>query len=186
MAKLSTITKEAWWTVVIVSASSIIFGLLAIVWPGLTLVFFARLFAAFGIIVGFVGLLGSLAAIQRNPLWWLGMLFALCNIVLAAYLFHEPKVTAVIFATLLAIYVVIQSLIDLVMASFAQKKDHKSMWAITGILGFIAAAIIAFYPVAVSVAFAWVLGMYAFIHGIVGLSYAFQIRRMMGKSLFKK
>lgn len=185
MSKLKQITAEAWWAIIIASSASIIFGVLTIVWPGLTLEFFARLFAAFGIIIGFVGLLGSLAAIQRNPLWWLGMLFALGNVALAAYLFHEPKVTAVIFATIIAIYVVIQSLIDLVVASFMKEKEHKSMWVITGALGLAAAIVIIIYPTAASVAFAWVVGMYAFIHGIVGLSYAFQLRRV-SKKLFLK
>lgn len=186
VSQLKKITKEAWWTMIIASAASVIFGVLAMVWPDLTLVFFVRLFAAFGIVIGFIGLLGALASMQRNPIWWLGMLFALCNIALAAFLFHEPTVTAVIFATLLVIYIVIQSLIDLVFASYSKQKDHKSMWAITGSLGLITAGFIAFYPVATSVAFAWVLGLYAFIHGIVGLSYAFQLRQIMGKSLFKK
>jgi uncharacterized membrane protein HdeD (DUF308 family) len=52
---------------------------------------------------------------------------------------------------------------------------------LTGVLGIIAAVAIVFYPVQSSLAFTWVLGVYALIHGVTTVGFAVQIRKDIKK-----
>jgi uncharacterized membrane protein HdeD (DUF308 family) len=61
------------------------------------------------------------------------------------------------------------------------KKEGRWLWILTGVLGIIAAVAIVFYPVQSSLAFTWVLGMYALIHGVTTVGFAVQIRKDIKK-----
>ena len=51
------------------------------------------------------------------------------------------------------------------------------MWIITGLLGIVAAIALIVYPLPGTLAFVWVIGLYALVHGVVNIGYAFQIRK---------
>lgn len=170
------LTKEIWWLVVLTGVASIAFGLVALFWPGLTLATLVYMFAIFVVVAGAVALFESLSNIKKDRLWWLALLFALLNIGIGVYLLRNPLVAATFFVVLIAIVIFVQSLFDLVVASYAEKNEGKWLWVVTGVLGLIAGGIILFYPLAASLAFVWVMGLYSLIHGIVAVAYAIQIR----------
>ena len=62
-----------------------------------------------------------------------------------------------------------------------EKQEGRWLWIITGVLGLIAAIAIMFYPVVASLAFTWVLGLYALIHGVTTVGFAVQIRKDIKK-----
>lgn len=184
-SKEMSITKEVWWLMLLSGIASTLFGLVALFWPKLTLATLVYMYAMFVVVIGAFSLFEALASIKKDPLWWLLTLFAIFNIIIGVFLLRNPLVTAAIFVILLAIFVFVQSIIDLVIASYAEKGDGRWLWVLTGVFGLVMGFVILFYPVAASVAFVWVLGVYALVHGIVAIAYSVQIRRTM-KKLFKK
>lgn len=180
-SKEMTITKEVWWLMLLTGIISVLFGFVALFWPKLTLGVLVYMYAIFVVIAGAVTLFQSLASIKKDPLWWLMLLFALFNLGIGVFLFRNPQVTAAIFVILLSVFVFVQSIIDLVVASYTKKGDGRWLWIVTGIFGLIAGFVILFYPLAATVAFVWVLGIYALVHGIVAVAYAFQTRKELKK-----
>ena len=55
-------------------AVSLLFGILAALWPGLTLMWFIVLFAAYAIIGGFASISTALQNRKSNSDWWLPLL----------------------------------------------------------------------------------------------------------------
>ena len=94
---------------------------------------------------------------------------------------RNPLVTAALFVILLATIILLRAIFDLVVASYMEKQEGRWIWVLTGILGIIAAGVIVFYPVGASVAFVWVLGLYALIHGVSTVAFAVQIRQDIKK-----
>ncbi len=174
--KQESLAKDMWWFIVLSAVASIIFGLLALFWPGVTLVSLIYIFAIFVVVAGAVQLFSSFKDIKNHPLWWLSLLLAIVNLIIGVYLLRNPAVAAGVFIILLAIAIGVRSVFDLVLASYADKQEHKGLWIASGIIGLIAAIVILVYPLSSSVAFVWVLGLYALISGIVGLAYAVQAR----------
>lgn len=172
----TVLTKELWWFIVLSGAASVVFGAVALFWPKLTLVTLVFLFAVFVLVAGLVELFSALKNIKGNRLWWLSLLLAVVNIAIGVYLVRNPLVTAVVFVMLLAAAIGVRAIFDLIVASYADRNEHKWLWVASGVLGLIAAVVILVYPVSASVTFVWVLGLYTLIHGVIALAYAAQIR----------
>ena len=180
--KKLSITKEVWRLVLVTGIISAVFGLVALFWPKLTLATLVYMYAMFVVVVGAFSLVEALSSIKKDPLWWLMTLFAIFNIVIGVFLLRNPLITAAIFVMLLAVFIFVQSIIDLIMASYAGKGDGRWLWILTGVFGIVMGFIVLFYPVAASVAFVWALGVYALVHGIVAIAFAIQTRGLVKKS----
>lgn len=179
--KSKKLTKEIWWLIILTGVAGIIFGLVTLFWPKLTVVTLVYMAAIFTIVGGAVGLFEAIANMKKDRLWWLALLFSLVNIGIGVYLVRNPLTTAAILVILLAIAILFRAIFDLVVASYMDKEEGRWLWIMTGIIGLISAAVIMVYPVAASLAFAWVLGLYALIHGVMTVGYAMQVRKEIKK-----
>ena len=179
--KAKKLTKEIWWIILLTGISSVLFGIIALFWPALTLVTLVFIASILLIVVGAIELFAALAKINKDRLWWLTLLVAILNIGIGVFLLKNPMVTATLFVWLLAISILARAIFDLVVASYADKDESRWLWIFTGIIGLIAAVAVVAYPIASSLAFTWVLGLYALIHGIATVAYAVQVRKDIKK-----
>lgn len=179
MAKAKTIaqkiTKRIWSTMIITGALSIVFGLLALFWPGLTLAILISIVGVFAIVMGVVWFFDSISRIKTQRLWWIEMLVAIAVIALGVFLLVNPSAATQIFAIALAVFVFVQALLDFVSASYADDSG-KVVWIITGILGTALGILLISRPSAAIIALLWVIGIYAIVRGILSIGFAFSIR----------
>lgn len=171
------LTKEIWWLLLFTGVAGMAFGLIMLLWPNMTIVTLVYLVAVFMVVNGVAHLLGALANIKKDRLWWLAMLLGVVNLGVGVYLLRNPMVLAAILVLALAAMIVVQSIFDLVIASYTKKEEGRWLWTVAGLLGLISSAVLMLYPVKASLAFVWVLGLYAVIHGVSAVSFALQIRR---------
>ena len=179
--KSKKLTKEIWWMILLTGIAGTIFGLIALFWPAMTLVTLVYIVAVVAVIGGAVVLFEAISRINKDRLWWLALVLALLNIGVGVYLLRNPLVAAAVFVVILAIVILGRSIFDLVVASYMDEKEGRWLWVLTGVLGIIAAVAIVFYPVHSSLAFTWVLGVYALIHGVTTVGFAVQIHKYIKK-----
>lgn len=184
MAKnsIKKITKKMWSSIIAGGIFSIIFGLLAMFWPGLTIATIVLMFGIFLIITSIVWMFEALSSIKSDPLWWLGLLFAILGAGAGAYLLCNPETLIQIFVVLFAVYIFIQSLIDLIVASYTERTSDKTMWILLGILGIAFGIVIVIHPIATSLTFVWALGVYALTRGLLSEIFAFRMRKSLRKA----
>ena len=183
--KTKKITKEVWWLLVLTGIVSIVFGFVALFWPKLTFATFVYLYAIFVVMAGAIGLFEAVSNIKKDSLWWLALLLSLVNLGVGVFLLRNPAVAATLLVLFVAIFVFMQAIFDLAVASYLGKKDNQWLWIVSSVLGLFAGVVILAYPLQTTVAFVWVLGLYSLVHGIVSVAYALQIRGEL-KKLFKK
>ena len=176
--RLKQITKRIWWATILSGITSIIFGLIAVCWPGLTLGAIIVIFGIFIIAIGVFWLSAALTQIKSHPLWWLMAVFGALVFGVGIYLLMNPETAARLIAVLLMIYIFAQSLLDLVTASYSQQSS-KWLLIATGILGIILGFVVMFNPILATVALIWVLGLYALIRGAIATVYALMIRKKL-------
>ena len=181
VTKSKNIAKSVWWFVILTGVLGILFGLFAVFWPGLTLATLVLAFGVFVVAIGAIWLILSFTSIKTNRVWWLSSLFAVFLIVAGIYLIMNPSTTVAIFAVLAAIAIFVQSLGDLVNASYSDSKGEKTIWIIAGLVGVVLGFVLIFYPTGVTLAFVWILGLYALIRGIFAIIYAVQARGVVKK-----
>lgn len=178
------LTKEVWWLLILTGVTSIVFGLVTLFWPKLTFATFVYLYAIFVVIGGAIGLFEAISNIKKDGLWWLALALSLINLGVGVFLLRNPAVAATLLVLFVVIFIFMQAIFDLAVASYISKKDNQWLWVVSGILGLFAGVIVLAYPLATTVAFVWVLGLYALVHGVVSVAYALQIRGEL-KKLFR-
>lgn len=150
------------------AAVDIIFGLLILAFPGLTLAIVAIAFAINLLIIGLFMVFEPAFDSQNNH----GILTVIMGILatlVGVYLLSHPLASATVVSWLIAAWAIIFGLVDLVAGFSASKYGVSGGWlfVVTGILSLIFGTYVAFNPLEGTLALIWVLGAYAVIVGIV-------------------
>jgi uncharacterized membrane protein HdeD (DUF308 family) len=62
---------RTWWVLALRGAIALLFGVLALVWPGLTLLWLVALFAAYALLGGVASVMGAVRHRYSDEKWWL-------------------------------------------------------------------------------------------------------------------
>lgn len=157
---------------------SILFGIAAVVWPGLTVEALVYLFAAFllidGVIVIGMGLIG-IKRFSRPVLITLGLL----QLIVGALLLRNSDVAFDTLILVLGLALIVRGLFALTHA-FTIVKNHvvvRALHAFLGVLGVVVGVMILMQPTGAGLAFVWLLGLYALVAGPVMIAIASDIAK---------
>jgi uncharacterized membrane protein HdeD (DUF308 family) len=154
---------------------SILFGLFALVWPGLTIVTLGVLLAIWLLVGGAVGMVTSIVSRNNTEHWVFQLVLSFLELGVGAYLVQRPGVTVATMVALVAIVLVARGVIDVVMALVDSKAEHRVFSAIVGVLGLVAGILVWRYPVSGGLAFVWVLGLYALVYGALSIASGVEV-----------
>lgn len=144
----------------------ILFGLLILLLPGISLITFMVLFALFAIASGLFivgqGLFGRTTGAKRSWMVAGGILSLLAGILV----FFWPGLTALILLYIIAARALVIGVLEIVTA-FAPGKIHGPVWLLfTGIVNVLFAGLVFIFPGAGALALAWFIAAYVILAGI--------------------
>jgi len=169
--------SDLWWLHLLQGVAAIFFGIVAIFWPGLTVVTLVYLFSAFVLAWGIVEVIHGFLSIRRRDTWWLTLLFGLIGLGVGIYLVRHPQVSFTALVVIIGLVLIGRGLLDLIGAVL--DKHHPSRRTLTLIIGavaLIAGIVLLFQPEASGVAFVWILGLYALVFGALTTALAIEAR----------
>ncbi len=146
----------------------ILLGILVLVWPQLTVFTFVTLISIWLFLVGVISIVGGITRIGRGGWGWLGSILAgILELGVGAYLIQRPAVTTLTIVTLLGLVFVVQGFAHLINTFTARAVTAGSRWLslLYGALSLIAGIWIWRYPIHGTLAFVWILGLYAIASG---------------------
>jgi uncharacterized membrane protein HdeD (DUF308 family) len=166
-----------WWMLLIRGVIAVLFGLAAIVWPGLTALVLVYLFGAFAFVDGIVAVVVSLQERAIVPRWWLLLIEGIVGILIGILTFFSPIVTALILLYLIATWAILTGILEIA-AAFSMRRALVLEWtlAIAGILSILLGILLAIQPVSGILAVVWIIGIYAIVFGVLLIIRAFQFR----------
>src|SRR5712692_5468549 len=85
-----------WWMLALRGAVALLFGVLAFVWPGLTLLWLVALFAAYALLGGAASIIGAVRSRHSDEAWWLILLLCLVSIGAGVIAIVHPDLTALV------------------------------------------------------------------------------------------
>jgi len=157
---------------------AILFGLVALFWPGLTLVTLIYVFSAYLIVSGLVGFIMSVVTMRDNKYWIMDLLLSLVELGIGVYLVRNLAVSLATFILLVGISFAIHGVIDLVRAFLDNSAaSHRVLTGLSGLVSLVAGIAVLRQPVAGGLDFVWVLGLYALIAGPLMIAMASEARR---------
>jgi uncharacterized membrane protein HdeD (DUF308 family) len=162
---------------------AILFGIAAVFWPGLTVVTLLYLFAAFLLVGGLVELVLSvvhLGAPGTSVLTKvLKLVLGMLQIGVGVYLLRHPQVTFVTFILLIGFSLIVRGVFEIMEGLFEEGPSmYRVVMVIVGLLALLAGVIVLFQPHVASVAFVWIIGLYALISGPLLIAAAMDAKRL--------
>jgi uncharacterized membrane protein HdeD (DUF308 family) len=156
---------------------ALIFGVLTLVWPGITVLALAVLFAAYVIVDGIGMVAGGLARGDQGRRWSYVLAGAL-GVVAGVVALVWPALTALALVLLAGAWAVVTGVLQ-VAAAVRLRRELRDAWvpAVLGVLSVIAGVLILVRPDVGALALATVLGVYGLVAGVTLLVAAWQARK---------
>ena len=173
----------AWWVIIIMSLSLIIFGGVSLVMPAVTLTVLMTLFAILIIIWGLSQLVRGLQVADGQAKAFLVVAGALL-ILLGAVMLANPRVSVATLSFVLGWVVMLRSLIDLILSRiFPARSRTRALWLMSGVIGVIVSFVLWLFPVGSAQLFVQIVGGYALVNGIILLANAIELRRTVRRRM---
>jgi uncharacterized membrane protein HdeD (DUF308 family) len=165
-----------WWVLALRGAIAVLFGLMALAWPGITLEVLVLFFGAWALVDGIFSIVGALRGQTGRPRWMMA-LGGIVGILVWVVTLLDPVAVALAFVYLIAAWALITGLFE-IGAAFHLRKEMEGEWilALSGVVSVVFGLLIALWPGAAALAFVWMIGAYAIIFGVLLLVLAFKLR----------
>lgn len=168
--------RQAWPMLLVRAVLAVALGLVALIWPGITLVILAW---AFGIYAAIDGITQIIDGIRRRTQrrWWLSLLLGLLGLVAGAVALVWPDMTAIVLAILVGAWAVVTGVGE-VFAAVRQLRSERrgGLLLLAGVLSVVAGVLILVWPVPGAIVLALLIGWFSMLYGIVLAVLAMQLR----------
>src|SRR3979409_1822851 len=123
---------QNWWLFTLRGILAIVFGLLALIFPGPTMLSLVILFSAYMLVDGVFGIIAAVRAIRRKEDRWGLLIFeGLLNIAVGILAFLWPGITVVAFVWLIAAWAIVTGGL-MTAAGFRLNMDYGRWWLVLG------------------------------------------------------
>jgi uncharacterized membrane protein HdeD (DUF308 family) len=156
---------------------ALLFGILAFVWPGLTLLWLVALFAAYTLLGGVVSFIGAVQNRRSDEEWWLILLFGLVRIGAGVIAIWHPDLTALVLVLVIGANALITGVLDIIVA-IRLRKAIRGEWLLilAGVASIVFGVLVFLFPGAGALALVWLISMHAIVTGVLLLALAFRAR----------
>lgn len=167
--------SRTWWVYLIRGACAILFGLLAIVWPGITIYALVIVFAAYAVVNGVFALFSSGRGGSR--LWM--VIYGVISILAGIMAFVWPRMTALALLFLIAGWAVVTGIVEIVAAiRLRRAMEGEWMFIVSGALSVLFGILLFIWPSSGALAVVWLIGTMAIVYGIALIGLAFKVKAL--------
>ena len=171
--------KRHWWVPVLRGIAAIIFGIIALLYPGITLTVLVILFGAWVLVDGVFRLVGAIGHRASDPDWGWQLVIGILGIVIGFLTFRAPGVTALALVIYIAAWALMIGVTEIVVA-IRLRREIKGEWflILMGLLSIIFAVILLWNPIPGALALVWLIASYAIVFGILAIMFGFRLRSL--------
>ena len=170
---------ENWWLLLLRGIAAIAFGLLAFLWPDLTLLTLVFMWGIYAIADGILALWAAISSKggEIAPRWWLAVV-GIAGILAGALAFVWPGMTALILLMFIASWAIVIGVLQ-IWGAIRLRKEIEGEWllGLSGVLSVAFGVIMFAQPGAGALAVVWLIGWFAILAGCVYIGLAFQLKK---------
>jgi uncharacterized membrane protein HdeD (DUF308 family) len=182
-ATVADLLTHNWWLLALRGLAAVAFGVLAFVWPGITLLTLLFLFGAFALLNGVLAFVAALRAPKGYPRFGSLILEGILSVAAGAIALFVPGITALALLILIASWAIVSGFFEIVAAIRLRKViRHEWTLALAGLASIAFGVIMIVQPAVGALALVWWIGAFMFAFGILLIALAFRLRRWRGPS----
>jgi uncharacterized membrane protein HdeD (DUF308 family) len=171
--------KRHWWVPVIRGVAAIVFGIIAFVYPGLTIATLVLFFGAWILIDGIFRIVGAIGHRASDPDWGWQLVIGLLGIIVGLLTFHAPQITALALVIYIAAWALMIGASEIALA-VKMRREIKGEWflILMGLASIVFAVLLLWNPIAGAAAVIWLIAWYAVVLGILAIFFGFRLRSL--------
>jgi uncharacterized membrane protein HdeD (DUF308 family) len=175
-ALILPVLAKYWWLILLRGVAAIVFGLLAFVWPGITLLTLILFYGAFALADGVLALAHAIMGGNVGSRWWLALV-GIAGIVAGLVTFFMPGVTALVLLFFIAGWAIVLGVFQIIGAIRLRKEiDNEWLIGLSGALSVLFGLVLLFAPGPGILGLIWVIASYAIVFGIMLVMEAFKLK----------
>lgn len=178
MSVLELLTRN-WWAVALRGAVAIVFGILVLVWPGISLLALLVVFGAFALVDGIFSIVAAVRAAKGHENWGSLLLVGITGVLAAIVTWFWPGITALALAFVIGAWAIVTGILSIVAAIELRREIRGEFWlGLSGALAILFGILVFANPAEGALAIVWLLGVFAILFGVSLLALAFRIRTL--------
>jgi uncharacterized membrane protein HdeD (DUF308 family) len=172
---------QRWWILLLRGISATVFGVLAMVWPGITLLMLIIIYGVVALIDGIAGIALGIRGGAGGRTWWEMILLGLLGVIAGAVTFLWPGLTAVVLLVVIALWAIIRGILEII-GAITLRKIIQGEWLLilSGVLSIGFGVLLLLQPAAGALAVMWLIGLYMIVFGITTIALSLRLRRLRG------
>jgi uncharacterized membrane protein HdeD (DUF308 family) len=179
MVSFETVVSRFWWTVLLRGIVAILFGVLAFIWPGVTLSALLLLFGAYALVDGIAAIVVGIRDYGDRERWWATLLGGIVSAGAGVITFLMPGLTALALLSLIAFWAIFRGVFDIV-AAVRLRHVIEGEWllGLSGALSIAFGVMMILFPGAGALAVVWWIAAFALLLGVMLVALGFRLRRV--------
>jgi uncharacterized membrane protein HdeD (DUF308 family) len=179
---LSKMMSHYWWVLLLRGAFAILFGIVALAYPGITLGSLLLYFAAFACLDGISNVFHAFFGREETESWWVLLLEGLLSIAFGVIMFQAPGITALMLLLYIGFWAVASGVLRIILAVRLRHEIAGEWWmALGGLVSILFGLSMVSRPGAGALAVLTIIGLWSIVTGFSLVFLAFKVRSVGGK-----
>ncbi len=169
-----------WWMFALRGTLAVLFGIIALIDPRISLVFLVAVFGAYALLDGILAVYMGIRARPTADRWWSMVLLGAVGILVGIVAFANPGLTLFALLYTIAFWAIFTGVLEIA-AAIDLRKTIRNEWilGLDGTLSVLLGVILlALPPVTRAYAVALWVGLYAIVYGVAQIALGFRFRGM--------
>jgi uncharacterized membrane protein HdeD (DUF308 family) len=167
-----------WWLLLLRGIASIVFGVLAFAWPGLTVITLVIVYGAYALVDGLFSLYAAISGSNgATPRWWLAVV-GVAGVLAGLISFAMPGLVAVWFLLLIGVWAIVSGIFEIIGALRLRKEIDNEWWLVLhGAISLVFGLLLLTQPLSAALAMIWVISAYAIAAGVILCALAIRLKK---------
>jgi uncharacterized membrane protein HdeD (DUF308 family) len=172
-----------WGWVLLRGVAAIVFGVLAFLWPGVTLLALAILWGAWVMADGMLALVTAFRVREQGRAFWPLILIGVLGIAAGVVAVVMPGLTAIVLLMFIAAWAIVTGALQIVVA-IRLRREMVGEWllALSGLVSIAFGVLMVTRPGAGALAVIWVIGAYSIFFGLLLAMLAFKLKGIAARA----
>ncbi|HEX9037380.1 MAG TPA: HdeD family acid-resistance protein [Ktedonobacterales bacterium] len=177
---MATLLAKHWWAVGLRGLAALIFGILTLVVPNISLIVLVSFFGAYALIDGVIAIYVAIRGRENLRHWvWL-LIEGVAGVLFGILTFRWPGVTALVLLAFIAAWAIITGAGEIFEAiELRHVLTNEWLLIVSGVLSVLFGLVLIIFPAAGALGLLYLIGFYAIIFGALLLVLAWRLRGML-------
>jgi len=174
---VKSVANAVWWIVLLRGIFMVIFGLIALVSPGIALLTLVWVFGFYAILDGITAVVIGIRA-RGEPHWVWTIIQGVVSVLAGLIALVWPGVTALALLFVVAFWAIMLGISEIA-GAFASRKSGSNAWGWTlaaGVLNVVFGIVLLIWPASGILTLVWLVGIFMLAGGIALIVLAFRVR----------